>query len=426
MANRLNIYACTGLKDGNKQLRELDASAIKQMKKTRYYTLGTNTLTNTKAENSLLTRLNCANAELKLTDISKAEKQELMNSVDLYTVCLEVVREYKGNTQLLKDAGVAIGNLISTGAFQLTTSDAKKHADNIATIIGAVEEQVAVMQHDPDEIMNKEFEGWWNEVVLKNNDVFYKETGLVISQKIDEDLIKTVGEGLWTKLFKDDYKDLELKKAGDDLMAQLNTDEYKDWKIYRTDDYPDGTKSSWQNDTDISGLLTQCGKYFIYLYFTDEELKKLPAVFREKRNKQLEIYWFVSDKFVGVYGSQDDLDRIIYTGIVSDTGQTPRKLCSEVMSGVRDPESIGALTMAVVMLIVAGISALVAIISAIINAVARTQEAKYNMILNTEEGAASEDDFNGLDKSSSTKTTRTMLGVAAGLVGIMVLLNSKK
>ena len=79
---------------------------------------------------------------------------------------------------------------------------------------------------------------------------------------------------------------------------------------------------------DLNEYLYNAGTYFLYLYIPEDKIKKLPYHIRKKIRKQSEVYDYCKKCFCpeygGIYGSEEDLQRIIYDGIRKDfAGKTP-------------------------------------------------------------------------------------------------------
>ena len=106
MAERLKIYACSGIGDAQ------------QSGEYQYWLDDTDTLENTQAVNSLLIKIN--GEWIKATcyrNLSKAKRLQALNLVDLYVVCLDAAKKYANNPDMLHKAGLVIGAMSSEGLF---------------------------------------------------------------------------------------------------------------------------------------------------------------------------------------------------------------------------------------------------------------------------------------------------------------------
>lgn len=371
MSEKLKIYACSGLGVGE----------TAETKNFNYWTDGTQTLNNTQAANTLLAKINLALAELRcLKTLTDDERVKLINAINLYSVCLYFVRKYDSHYTQLEKAGRAIGALVAEGEFdhQITIENAENEANKaIARVNEIIEngEQTA----EPDIT----FMTWWDDtIVARNTYGFDREQRDAIAQAVAA--VKGVGV----------------------------------------------VDENWKNNEDIAQYLTKGSEYFLYLYFTDAQLAKLPRAFRVKAQKQMATYNYCKDVFVGLYGSEQDMQDIIRAGIIGYFGETPEEVCDEIASGKRNAESIGTdpitLTVAEIITIVTTILTFVSgVITAICSMVAQIKQAQYAAIDQEAINASvpSGEDYEGIDYSSlnSTDTNKWITWAAIG-AGVLLLL----
>ena len=365
MSEKLKIYACSGLGVGE----------TAETKNFNYWTDGTQTLNNTQAANTLLAKINLALAELRcLKTLTDDERVKLINAINLYSVCLYFVRKYDSHYTQLEKAGRAIGALVAEGEFdhQITIENAENEANKaIARVNEIIEngEQTA----EPDIT----FMTWWDDtIVARNTYGFDREQRDAIAQAVAA--VKGVGV----------------------------------------------VDENWKNNEDIAQYLTKGSEYFLYLYFTDAQLAKLPRAFRVKAQKQMATYNYCKDVFVGLYGSEQDMQDIIRAGIIGYFGETPEEVCDEIASGKR--EGVGVLGPAEIVSIVTAILTFVAtIITSLCSAVAQIKQAQYAAIDQEAINASvpSGEDYEGIDYSSlnSTDTNKLITWAAIG-TGLLLLL----
>lgn len=365
MANKLKIYACSGV--GEKPI------GTENVRNVSYDTLGTNTLTNTQAVNSLLSRINYARTNSKRIDISEAERINYYNEIDLYSVCLNYVIKYAQDSERLSLVGIAIGVLLNFGAFSCnSTEDADREA-NLRDIYKVISDCVSESSLMENYVRNSAFEAWWeNEIVARNVVYLSSEEAQQITNRLDQSLEKISGIG--------------------DIWAD------------------------WHKDKDVSTLLTKASEHFLYIYFNSSELNQLPEVFRKKRKKQFETYYFVRDRYVGIYGTQEDLDRVIADGITQYFGVSPRSVCKDILDGKRSIDGIGQLDpLTIVMIITACVNVIIAITQAICSAVATSEEVKYQTLREEtiKQAQATSGDFEdwSFDGSSGSEEEISLLGV---------------
>lgn len=372
MANRLKIYACSGI--GETPVQDYT-----------YWTDNTNTVENTQAVNTLLVGINTFYTELKYLNIDKEDKIWLLNQIDLYTVCLEAAKRYNKHYSTLQKAGKVIGAMVKRGDFEFDELNESKRDEHLDKLIEAAQDEwesdLKIEDSDP------EFDGWWNENIVLRNQV-----GLDAAQQ-----------------------DTTRKALAKGVKGLGKVDE------------------SWKDNEDISQYLTKAGTYFLYLFFTDEQLAKLPNVFKVKRAYQTKIYNYCKGYFVDVYGSEEEMQDIIRNGIIQEFKETPEALCEGIASGKK--KGIGSITLATTMTItelisiltiVAGVIA--SIITAICDCVYKSNVKKYEaMSKATIDGGVPEaSDCDGLNLNGSKlgkKSDNKWLWIAGGVAALLLLRN---
>lgn len=324
MANRLKIYACSGIGETEKQTYT-------------YWTDNTNSVENTQAVNTLLVGINSLYTDYLYLENTKEEQLQLLNQIDLYAVCLEAAKRYNKHYKTLQKAGGVIGNMIKRGDFNYEELDESKRDAHLDWLIETAQDMwdggLDVEETDP------EFVAWWNDTIVARNKV-----GL--DKEAQE---KTISE---------------LRKAAKRIKGVGEADE------------------SWKENADISEYLTNAGTYFLYLFFTDDQFEKLPDVIKRKRQYQLRIYNYCKAYFVDIYGSEEDMMEIIRNGIKKDFHDTPENVCAAIANGKRI-DKVGAITWtlsAIVGVIVAVASALVGIVYLICNTVYKSKIREYEAI----------------------------------------------
>lgn len=302
MSGKLKIYACSGI-----------GSTDAQQKRVGYWLDGTNTLSNTQAVNTLLARINEKYiTATRLAGISKQDKIALLNDVDLLQVALEAAKRFKGSDEQLRHAGEVICEMWQNGVFNYEALDVRKREDHLEELLGKFDE--AVSDTTPVQNLDPAFMDWWQSTVVSRNHV-----GLNFGQ-----------EQLARK---------SLKKSAAQIKETVEKIEgigKVDWTQYQGGD--------WLENPDLAKYLTDGATYFLYTYFTDEQLAQLPTtVFKRKRIGQMRIYNYCLRMFVDVYGSEEDMQRIIRAGIVDELECTPEEYCADVVAGKRTDEGVGFL-----------------------------------------------------------------------------------
>ena len=363
MSGKLKIYACSGI------------GAVEAKKRVGYWLDNTNTLSNTQAVNTLLARINEKYiAATRLAGISKQDKIALLNDVDLLQVSLEAAKRFKGGDEQLRHAGEVICEMWQQGVFKYDVLDARKREDHLEELLGKFDEAVA--DTTPVKNTDQAFMDWWQSTVVNRN-----KLGLNFGQ---EQLARKA-----------------LKQAAQQIKGIGKVD----WSQYQNGD--------WMENPDLAKYLTDGATYFIYTYFTDAQVKQLPAVFQTKRLRQKKTYAYCLQMFVDVYGSEQDMQRIIRAGIIDTMECTPEEFVEEVLAGKRTPDSIGFLfgaetaaagiKMLIELLSVIG-ALLASIIGALCSMVRDTNVAKYGAIDRqaVEASVPNASDYDGLNIGGGT------------------------
>lgn len=371
MSNTLKIYACSGVGDNETQ----------QQSSYNYWTDNTRTIYNTQAVNSLLALINLNYCEiLNLKGMGVADKIANYNDIDLYSVCLYFAQEYSNNTEELHKAGEVIGYMLQAGEFDFESLDNNERDNHLDELISHVSE---LLQEDIT-TSNVEFTKWWKKNVEDLNTVGLSEQS---QQAIEEELTSKVGDL--------DYSD----------------------------------------NPELSKYLNNSGSYFLYIFFSNKDIKKLPKVLQIRRDYEKQVYNYCKGLYTKMYGTEQQMLNVIRTGIIGEYKSTPEEICASIIeeytkSSVKGIGEImiGAVTLTVFLEIMSLVASFViGIVKVICDAVVRTNEAKYaaldNSIIN---GACpNPEDINGIGNNLKTKKDiSTILPFAA--IGAALLLLFRK
>lgn len=376
MADRLKIYACSGI-------GETDKKAF------AYWTDGTNSVSNTQAVNTLLVKINLAWSQFSnLRNLSKEDKISLLNEIDWLSVALDAAKRFSGDDAKLYHAGETISDMAKNGTFNGTSTDLREREERLEELIEKANE---LYSDDAVKIKDLEFMAWWKNTIVARNKV-----GLNSGQQ------QAVRKAL--------------KKAAEQIKG-----------IGKADDV-------WKENEDIAPYLTQAGTYFLYRYFTKEQLDKLPGKFKLRKLDQDRIYNYCLQYFVPVYGDESDMQDIITSGIINEFGEQPEEVCSEIVSGKRTPgvggflfgaETAAAGIKMLIELLAVLTTLLVGIVSAICGCIAQTNVAKYGAIKKEtiENGAPKASDYDEVNfVGGGIKSSSSLLTFAAIGAGLLLLL----
>lgn len=377
MSDKLKIYACSGIGNHDEMSR----------KPIGFYTDGTNTLENTQAVNTLLAKLNVCRIEAeRLKTLTSAERLDALNEMDVYSVGLAAARQYAKDIVKLGTAGYAIAAMISAGDFNYNGAERQDHLDHL------IEKMQELVNSGDYSKYDKEFVSWW-------------ESKIVARNKVGTDFAQRMAM----------HKAIKAQKA------------QKAQKVGEVDE-------AWKDDEELSKYLCDGGTYFLYLFFTDKQLAKLPsgnrALIKARAKGQKQTYNYCKATFVGIYGSEEEMVEIIRAGIVDRFEDTPEQVCQDIADGKRNIESVGIATEVIVAIIGMIATVLVALISAICEAIKQRNSDKYAALNQQviEQSCPNEEDFEGLNVKGATTTagmsSGTLLGVGAVAIALLLFRNN--
>ena len=239
--------------------------------------------------------------------------------------------------------------MIVDGAFENNSLSIREREDNINNIIARVNEMVNSTRAFK---RNDEFSEWW-----------------------DKNITSRLIVGL------DEQKRNELKNAMDKAVSGIGA-----------------VDESWKKDATLSDYLLNGSEYFLYLYFTPDQLASLPREFRRKAKQQQATFDECKALFVGVYGSEQDMKDIIRGGIQNYFQQTPEYVCAAIARG-EIVKPVGELVL-LGLTGAAAVKALIALISAILTFVASVVGAICSMVAEIKVGEYKRIDQEIIDSST--------------------------
>lgn len=356
----------------SEKLRIYACSGIGAVKNEYDYWLdNTSTVSNTQAVNSLLAKINLAYTEAMYLQLTEEEIAERLDLIDQYSVCLYFAQKYQENSEELYAAGRAIGSMLKSGAFISNSLDNQERDANLDALIARAE---SMINGDALE-RNPEFVDWWQENIIAKNIVGLSQ---------------------------------EQQQAVTDALESNSVNGYEE-------------------NADLSKYLNNGGLYFLYTYFTKQQLAKLPYVFTRKAKVQNNVYNDCKRAFVGVYGTEAEMKSIIRAGIIKESGDTPENLCKGIYDNFVKQEGVGIIwgATAIVNLILGLATVLASIIGAICAAVAQVKVAEIEQVnVEAAQGACpNESDYPEDWGKDDKKSSMLWLGIAA--VAALFLIGKK-
>ena len=319
MANKLKIYACSGIGIGRTET-SFD-----------YWTDNTNTANNTQAVNTMLANINLAYAEVQNLNLSDKEALDKLNQIDLYTLALCCADSYSGQPDMLLRCGHVVGKMYADGKFLNNSFDNANRDGYLNELIGFANDY---LNNDDDSIRaSDEFMQWWDENIMQRDKV-----GLTEEQRG------------------------KIKKA----LKRVS-----------------GVGASYTDNAELSKMLDNGADYFIYTYLSDEQINSIQDATRrrtfilKKRNQQ-QTYDFCKGLYTKMYGSEKKMQDVIRSGIIKSFKCTPEELAQSIAEGVK---GVGVLGIDDIIYIITAVgSILITIVTAICECVLKSNEAKYKSL----------------------------------------------
>lgn len=340
-----------------------------------YWLDNTETISNTQAVNNLLAQINLLYSEAVHLDLSEEETLRRLDNIDELTVCLHFAQRYAANSEELYRAGLVVGSMVKAGAFISSSLDNTERDANLDRLIAEAD---SAMQRDVE--ADPEYMAWWQQNVLDLNQV-----GLTEEQQ---------------RIIRDTLRSQRV--------------------------------SGYEENGDLAQYLNNAGEYFLYLYFTSDQLAKLPAVFARKAKVQQNTYEQCKALYVGVYGTEAAMKSTIRSGIQQAFGKTPEQVCNTIYQQYVETGRIGnpAVLVWTVADIIAVVSACLTFVAGIIAAICTcVQNVKIAEIQQVDTAAAvgatpSEDDYpaDWNKKKAGTGVNSDIIMYGAAALAVLLLL----
>lgn len=281
--SKLNIYRLSGFHNvsGNNQNQQFNI-----------WTADTDTLTNTRAANFVLARINALLIKIQYTQPTA----EVYNELDLFAVILNGLSISHREDDNLRKCGYCIQAMINDGFFAEQATD----EENRIRILDETEAIFETYYANDVEVMNGEFVDWYEEKIIANN---FNDVPAGATQRLRE---------------------LERQK-----MGSLDPSGYKDLATYVAD----------------------AGIYFLYMFIGEKDIKRYSAIIRKRYRKELDMFDVVCINCDGVY-DRDTVYDMLYAGCTAYYEMTPEQKFEQLKSlgkeSVGSPELIIAIISVVV------------------------------------------------------------------------------
>lgn len=285
----------------------------------------TRTVDNTQVVNMMLNNINLARTEIAYLTMPQKDVIARYNLIDLCEIIRNAAERYAKDEKEMYAAGEAITIMLDNGLFECNSTDEAERAGHLDKLFEAFDTIVS----EGGTVEDGERMVWWKKEVMP-----YCKVGL---DKKQRRIVTNVLE----------------KKIAVSGTAQ----------------------------GDLAEHIDKAGTYFLYTYFTEEQLQKLPRYFRSKAKGQKRIYEYDKALFNVTYGNgTQSFEQAVRASIIKQFGATPESVCADIVAGKRNKEGVG-LAISVILAIISGIVAvLTALIKGICQAVADINIAKYKAV----------------------------------------------
>ena len=129
---------------------------------------------------------------------------------------------------------------------------------------------------------------------------------------------------------------------------------------------------------DAAEALHANGGYYLYLYMSREQAKRIGNEVYAKWQKEKEVYDYVHKAYKSFYDSDEAIDKVIYTGICKQYDTTPEQVISTITrkpKGVGDP--ISAAVLAICQIIAAIVGIVATTLSVVLTICGACMQSKY-------------------------------------------------
>lgn len=351
MRGALNIYRLSGLREN-----------------VSYWTAESNTLTNTRAANFIISKINMLLAEL---DYGEGKKSDTMNCIDVMCISLEALRRCKRDEWALLCAGSTIQEMIDEGEFECESEDDDERTEHLEAL-----EREFTERFDETCATTGKFTAWWEKNIVSNN----YNSGYNAAQRFEE--------------YKREQR----------INGVTNPGDYEDLAEY----------------------VYKSGQYFLYLFIGDEEIKRYNATIRKRYRKEKEMYEYVCLQCKGVYTADTVFD-MLYSGCTNEYKMTPKAKIEQLQKlgkgYTADGGEIGELVV-----ILTAISLVIGIVATLIGIITTIFQYVVSVPDDEELGVPNPDDWNiGEYKNKGTGSENlTAMPILIGGAALLLLMGDDK
>lgn len=284
--SKLNIYRLSGIGNSNGE-------------KFNIWTANTDTLTNTRAANFVLAKINALLARVQYTEPTA----ELYNELDIYAIILNALSISHRDETLLRKCGYCIQAMLNDGFFAESATD----EENRIRILDEEEMIFETYYSTETQTLTGEFVDWWEEKIIANN---YNDAPIDATERLRQ-------------------FEREQQQVG-----SLDASEYKDLASYVADN----------------------GAYFLYMFIGDKNIGSYSATIKKRYRMEKRVFDVICTNCSGVYDEETVYD-MLYAGCCEIYKMTPEQKIAQLKS-LSKKQSVGLAAETIIAIISVVISAL--------------------------------------------------------------------
>ena len=249
--SKLNIYRLSGIENEN------------QNQQFNIWTADTDTLTNTRAANFLLARINAMIANIQYSERVTADQY---NELDFYAVSLHALAIAHKDDSILRKCGYVLQAMVDDSFF----AEESTNEDDRIRILDETEAVFDNFFLTDTESSTGAIVDWWEQHIINNN---YNDASGAAQR---------------------------FKTYRRDKIGSLDPKDYNDLSTYVADS----------------------GAYFLYMFIGDRKIGSYNSSIRKRYRKELELFNYLCVQCKGVYDEATVYD-LLYTGCTEHYKMTP-------------------------------------------------------------------------------------------------------
>lgn len=349
--SKLNIYRLSGVNVEN------------QNQQFNIWTANSDTLTNTRAANYVLAKINALLARTQYTEPTA----NLYNELDLYSVMLNALAISHKDDTLLRKCGYCIQAMLNDGFFQESALD----EENRIRILDETEAIFETYYSTDTETMTGEFVDWWEQKIIANN---YNDVAAGASERL---------------------RRFEREQA----IGSLDATQYKDLATYIADN----------------------GAYFLYFFIGEKNIGKYSATIRKRYRMEEKMFKVICTQCIGVYDEETVYD-MLYAGCCDIYKMTPEQKIAQLKS-LSKKQSVGLAAetiIAIISVVITALSFLLSLFTTVFQFVV-TYPDDYEV------GVPMEEDWDIAGAKASVRTGNSKFPILLlGAAALFLLFNKKE